>query len=349
MLKADIVTRTAIVLLWLVAIATFLMLPTWLPTSTASRSINVFSWTELIDGAKIDEFEKRTGITVNIGYYENNEELYAKVKITGGEGYDLLMPTEYMVETLTQEKLLQKIDQKKLNFWPKLDPRLLNLYADQNNHYSIPYLWSIYGIGVNKTFFAPGYKVPPHWHVLFDTSISTGPRTMLEDPRELALFTAFYLYGSIDNIDEQKMDEITKLLIKQKPYVLMYGDYTSPYVLASGQVAFALMASPYALRILPHNDNLAFLLPDEGTFAMIESLVIPAASTKQDLVYEFINFLYEKDVMHYHTEETFFFPARTDIDCSGVACASKYKNFQFLKNVVSDELVNKFWLQLKSA
>ncbi len=346
--RTQIALRAFIIFFWLAIIAAFLILPGWWPTKSATRTINVFSWTELIDGKKIAEFEERTGINVNIGYYENNEELYAKVKITNGEGYDLLMPTEYMVDTLIQEKLLQKIDRKKLPFWNKLDPRLLDLYADPKNQYSIPYLWSMYGIGVNKSFFAPGSQIPESWRAIFDPTISTGPRTMLEDPRELILVAAFYLFGSDQNINEQKMQAITKLLVDQKKYVLAYGDYTAPYVLASGQVALALVATPYILRILPENDDLSFILPDEGTFAMIESFVIPAASTKQDLVYEFINFLYEPEVMQYHADKTCFFPSRQDVPAPDMAY-EKYQNFQFFRNIVPEEMVNEFWLLLKSA
>lgn len=321
-----------------------------------NRTINVFTWTELIDRRMVDHFEKATGIKVNIGYFESNEELYAKLKITKGAGYDLVVPTDYLVQTLVRDRMLKKIDRSKLNFFERLDHRLVGQYFDLHNDYSIPYVWSLYGIGINTQFFTQ----PPaaSWALLLDPSITSMPRLMTEDARELALITAFALYGTIDGINAQKMSAITKLLLQQKPFVMAYTDYTSAYLLGSGSVGMALATSPYVIRAAHESSNIDFLLPEEGTFALIESFVIPATSTKEELVYQFLNFMYQQEIVAHHVAQTYFFPAVIDVGCSNMPgrskellekCARTYTKFQFFRDTVSERRINDLWLALKSS
>ena len=204
--------NTLIILFWVSVFFSFLYVPLFIQTINPSKSINIFSWTEMFDQAAIAEFEKQTGIKVNIAYYESNEELFAKLHMTKGKGYDLIVPSDYMIESLKAQGLLQKIDHSQLDFFQTLNPQLLALYCDPKNEYSVPYVWSVYGIGIERDAFAHNNN----WGLLLDPTVSQLPRVMIEDMRELMLLSAYYLYGSIDGIDQDKIDQIVHLLRDQK-------------------------------------------------------------------------------------------------------------------------------------
>jgi len=352
----DMLTRGIIVGLWIALFLGALWLSSGTQEPPHNRSINLFTWTELVDRRMVEEFERTTGIQVNIAYFESNEELYAKLLITKGLGYDLILPTDYLVQALIKQDLLQPLDRSKLNFLKRLDRRLLGQYFDPDNSYSVPYVWSVYGIGINKKFFPT--PPPATWKLLLDSCVTQMPRLMTEDARELALLAAFSLYGTIDGIDETKMSAIEQLLLRQKPFVMAYTDYTAAYLLGSGSVGMALSSSPYVIRAAAQSDEIDFILPTEGTFAMIESFVIPRASAKQELVYEFLNYWYQQQIVAYHIERTYFFPALTDVACPAMSgrsadmlrnCARAYTNFQFFRDVIPESWVNKLWLALKSS
>ena len=349
------IIRILAIALWITVIFLYLFFPNPITLWQQQKSINVYSWTEVIDMRQVVEFQKQTGIKVNIGYYESNEELFAKFKVTRGSGYDLIVPSEYMVEPLLQEGLLQKLDKSKLNFWHRLNPRLLNRYYDLNNDYAIPYLWSIYGIGVNTKCLPPDKGVPS-WSLLFDQSIPL-PRVMIETAREMLLLAIYYLYGSIDAITDEKIKAAEQLLMQQKKLVISYTEVGAPYLLTSGQCPIAVAASPYVLRVVEHNPHIDFIIPREGTFAVLDTLVIPASSEKQDLVYQFINFLYKPETLAFHVNRTYFLPPTTDVACKEVnvsskkllmACAKSLTDFEFFRNVIPIDRVNDFWIALKS-
>lgn len=344
------------ILFWVTVIFGFLFLPTFFSRFSSQKSINIYSWTEVIDPRKVAEFQKETGIKVNIGYFESNEELYAKIKLTKGAGYDLIVPSDYMVETfIKEENFLQKIDKSKLPFWRRLNPLLLDHYYDPKNEYSIPYLWGIYGLAVNKKHFGP--DVDKNWALLFNPLISKTPRVMLEDMRELMLVAAYYLFGTFEDLDEGELVDIKKVLLAQKEYVLAYAEVSAPYLLVSGQTSLALASSPYVLRIIKHNPDIDFFIPQENPVIAIDNLVIPASSNKQELVYQFIEFLFRPEVMTHHVQQTYFFPATTDVECQEVetssknllaSCAKKLKKVEFLRNVIPIKTVNNFLIALKS-
>jgi spermidine/putrescine transport system substrate-binding protein len=358
--------RLVIIIFWIGIIFGFLFLPRLSLLFPKTKSINVLSWTEIIDGQKIAEFEKRTGIKVNIGYYESNEELFAKLKVTRGESYDLIIPTDYMVGLLIKNKMVQKLDHSKLTFVSRLNPRLINQPFDPGNLYSMPYLWSVYGIGVDTHYFSThgfsfdrgsGNQLPISWSLLFDPTVTTALRVMNEEAREMIQLASYYKYGSIEGIDETKMDAITKLCIAQKKYVLAYTDVSATYMLVAKQCPLALMASAYAFRIIEQVPDIDFLVPDEGTFAMVDSFVIPASSVAQELVYQLINFLYEPSVLKFHVDKTYFLSPTTDVGCKITSVRSKkffdacglHSNFRFFNNVLDERTINNFWVALKSA
>ena len=115
-----------------------------------AKELNVFSWSEYIPQEVVNGFTKETGIKVVLSTYESNEAMYAKLKLLGAKGYDLVVPSGYFVEVMAQDNLLAKLDKSKIKGLGNLDPASLNQPFDKGNALTIPYMWGTVGLLVNK-------------------------------------------------------------------------------------------------------------------------------------------------------------------------------------------------------
>lgn len=218
---AKITICSLIFCFWLFMILVFVWTPHLISSFYKQKSITVLTWPTLLDAQFIESFEKETGIKVNIRYFDNNEELFVKMKNNKGDGYDLIMPSDYMVDVMIKENLLKKLDTTKLEFFDQFHPHLVGNFYDVNNNYSVPYFWSIYGIAYNKEHF-PDKKPMPSWSSIFDGNHMESSMCMIDKGRDLMLIAAQYLYGRTENLNEHQLQEIEKLLIKQKKFVGAY-------------------------------------------------------------------------------------------------------------------------------
>ncbi|MCX9458212.1 extracellular solute-binding protein, partial [Vibrio cholerae] len=121
----------------------------------AQEQLYVYNWTDYIPAALLEQFSKETGIEVIYSTFESNEEMYSKLKLTQGAGYDLVVPSTYYISKMAREGLLQEIDQSQLKNFANLDPALLHREFDPQNTYSVPYVWGVTGIAVNKSEIDP--------------------------------------------------------------------------------------------------------------------------------------------------------------------------------------------------
>lgn len=350
--------RIFIVFFWTSLIFIFLYFPNLKDYFVKSKSINILVWPDIIDVQVISEFEKETGIKVNINYYENNEELFAKLDVTKGQGYDLITITDVGVEHLRKKNLLKQIDKSKLNFIDEIDPHFLNQYFDPKNEYSVPYNWDIYGLGVNLNSFN-GKMPEKSWDLVFNDKYKDIKITMVDDAYDAILLSALYLYGDIESIDQRKLQEIQKLLIKQKSRVEVYDTLRADYFLKSGICPVVVSQSAYIYRAIKDTKGLAFILPKEGAFLIIESLVIPQVSTKADLVYKFINFLYSENQIRDLFEKFGYLPTlkkilySLDLNYIGgldlLLDPINFKKYFFLKRIVPPDDVSQLWINVRSS
>lgn len=319
-----------------------------------SKHINVLVWGQILDKEFLSDFENETGIHVNMSYFENNEELFVKLKSTDLHDYDLIMPSDWAAELLIKDGLLKKLDRNKITAWNSLYPALCNLYFDSNNEYTIPYFWSLFGLGVNTAYWG-GKNPPATWGLVFDKQIMPKRISMVEDPRALILIAALYLFGQVKKLDKDEIDAIKKLLQTQKSRVEIYTDLRPEYVLVSGVVPVVVSLSGDLLKIMRRFDTIDFIIPQEGAFALIDSFAIPATTKKDDLVYSFLNYIFHPDVVKKYVDKFDFFPAvKIDIEYDDrfahltEPTEALFNNINFFKNVVSKEILNDVLLYLKS-
>ncbi len=345
------IVRSLMILFWVVAICTFIFMPLVTRLFYQQKSINLFIWPMILDANILTTFEKETGIKVYVNYYESNEELYSKLQATGGQGYDLIVPTDYMVEILSKNNLLKKLDTSKLEFISEIKPHLLHHYFDPGNSYSIPYYVTVFGLGINKDFF--GGAVPtPSWSLVFDKNKTPGSLCMTDGTREAIMLAGYYLYGSIDKINTpERLCGIKQLLQEQKTWVYIYSSFRVEELLASKSCPLAVGTSTDVWKVQREYPSIEFVIPQEGTFATIDSLVIPQATDKDAMVYQLINFLYRHDVVRHNSRKYGYCPPLTTVatEDQAVFCptAEQFQHYHFFKNVLTRAQMQNVWIAVK--
>ncbi len=348
--------RTGVIIFWAALICGVLYLPEINFFSREKNSINIFAWGDILDPAVVAEFEKTTGIKVYLNYYSSNEELLVKMKATRGEGYDLIVPSDYTVQLLAKEGLLKQIDHKKCTFFKDLNPLLLDHRFDPGNLYSLPLEWEAFGLGIDKAYFE-AHPAPPSWDLIFkpqDYKI-----VMLNDPVETILIASYYLYGPVDSLTPEQLAGVQKLLIEQKKWVEAYADFRGDYFLATKNSPVAIAASSYIWRTMRRFPFIGFIIPKEGSFLSLENVSIPAATRKDDLVYEFLNYIYSPESVAAHYETYGFFPPTLNalhlmnLDPTAEAiirsAPEEFKKFQFTRVVATQQQMRDLWVEVKAA
>jgi spermidine/putrescine transport system substrate-binding protein len=352
----NLTLRSLVTLFWIGLIFGILYFPKTL-LFREKQSINVFAWGDILEPSVVAEFEKKSGIKVNLNFYASNEEMIVKMKATGGEGYDLIVPSDYSVEILRKEKLLKEIDKSQLSFYSQLNPLLLNHPFDPDNRYSIPFEWEIFLLGIDKDYFQH-HPLNPSWKMVFDETSLHYRITMSNDPIQTFCMASYYLFGSQNELSPTQLDQVTQLLISQKKWVNAYADFRADYFLATKNSAVVVSSSSYLWRTMKKFPFVGYVIPQEGTFLSIENLCIPQSSQKQHLTYQLINFLYSRASMKTHFETYGIFPATLDVlddlmvdesthDLISLS-SPELQSIQFTKLLSSQENIRDAWIKVKT-
>ncbi len=257
-------------------------------TLGSKQQVNVFIWTEYIDQKIITDFEEKYDIKVNLDYYSNNEEILAKLQL-GNTGYDLIFPSDYMVDIMRRQGLIRKIDTSAIENFRHIDPAFKQGYFDQSGEYHIPYAYGYMGIVYNKE----KVKNPPHsWSILWDENYK-GRIIMLNDMREVFTVAYNYLGLDIEKRSESDLEKALDLLKKQKHLLKKYESSVVQKYLYSGEVWLAHTDIGTALKIMRNDPRFDFTIPREGTNIFIDNVSIPSNAPNYANALKFIDHLIE--------------------------------------------------------
>jgi spermidine/putrescine transport system substrate-binding protein len=350
--------RFFVVLFWTATILAFLYFPNWKILPEEENSLVIFSWGDILDPDLVVDFEKKSGIKVRMNYYSSNEELLVKLRATEGAGYDLIMPSDYSVVPMIKEKLVKELDRSQLKFFTHLNPSLLGHFFDPDNRYSIPFSWEIYGLGVDKDYFATR-PLDPSWRLIFDKKIVDYKISMINEPLEAITITGFYLFGKSTEFSDEELTAIHTLLGEQRAWVEAYANFRGDYFLATRNCPVAVATSSYMWKSKKLFPFIQFVIPREGTYITIENFCIPIKSKKEKAVYAFLNYIYSEESAASHFENYGFFPATlnvdklTDLDEEAKKLLTTPKGdfgqFMFFNPaILPEEEVHKLWIELKT-
>ena len=254
-----------------------------------AETLNVFNWGDYIDTDTIRQFEEETGIDVVYQLYETNEDMYAKMK---SSSFDVIFPSDYMVERLIREKRVQPINWDNIPNVKNIDPRFLNRSYDPDSAYSVPYTWGTMGILYNTTMVD---EAPTSWQTLMDPAY-TMDMLMLNSPRDTLGIALIMTGHGLNSTDPADIEDAKQLLIEQKPMVLAYVVDEVKDKMIAGEAAVALVWSGDATYCMDENDELDYVVPEEGSNIFFDAICIPSDAKNVSGAEKFIDFLCRGDI-----------------------------------------------------
>lgn len=252
----------------------------------------VYNWGEYIDPELTKKFEQETGIKVVYETFDSNEAMMAKIK-NGGTAYDVAVPSEYTVQKMKKEHLLYQIDHEKIPNMKNLDKDFMDLPFDSDNKYSIPYFWGTVGILYNpeKT---KGLDFTS-WDTLWNKRLKDDV-LIVDGAREGIGFALNSMNESLNETDEKKLQKAQDKLVQLAPNVRgVVGDEINT-MMGQNETDVAVVWSGMAADIMNKNEQLDFVVPEEGSNLWFDNLVIPKTAQNVEGAHKFINFLLEEEV-----------------------------------------------------
>jgi len=260
--------------------------------------INVFNWGEYISDTYEDglldvnaEFEKLTGIKVNYVTYESNEDMYPKIK-NGGASYDIIIPSDYMIERMIAEDMLLEIDVSSLPNYKYVSEDYLDMFYDPDNKYSVPYNVGMVGLIYNRTMVE---EVPTSWTALWDERYA-GKILMIDNPRDAFAIPQKILGYSLNSTDEKELSDVAQMLISQKPLLQGYVMDEIYNKMESGEAALVPYYVGDFVCMQEVNPDLDFVYPEEGVNIFVDAMCIPECTQNYEAAMLYINFMLDPDI-----------------------------------------------------
>lgn len=272
-------------------------------TATHSKELYVYNCGEYIDETVITQFEEETGIKVTYDQFETLEEMYPIIE-AGAVNYDVVCPSDYMVQKMLENNLLAEINMDQIPNLKYIDPKYMEMSKsfDPDNSYSVPYMWGTVGILYNtKILEEKGLPVPTKWADLWNP-IYEGEILMQDSVRDAFMVALKSLGYSMNSTNEAELQEAKQLLIDQKPLVQAYVIDQVRDKMIGGEAAIGVIYSGEVLYIQEEVANqeldyqLEYVIPEEGTNLWIDNWVIPAAAQNKENAEKWIDFLCRPDI-----------------------------------------------------
>lgn len=252
------------------------------------QTLHLYNWGEYTGENIIRNFEEETGATVVMENFDSNEQMY--IKVVNGESYDIIVPSDYMIQRLIQEDLLQKLDHSKLDCIDLLTEDVKGLPYDPKNEYSVPYFWGTAGIVYDKTkvdikdLEEQGYNI-------FLNEKYKGDIYLYDSERDSFMMALKALGYSMNTENEKEINEAYEWLVKcvqtMEPEIV-----TDEIIdnMAQGRKALGLIYSGDATYVVSENENMGYYLPETGTNLWSDAMVIPKNAKNPELAHAYINY-----------------------------------------------------------
>lgn len=264
-----------------------------------SDTLKIYNVGEYIDTAIISDFEQEYGVKIVYEVFDSNEMMYTKLQ--SGDSYDILVPSDYMIQRLIEEGALQELDLSLIPNIENLTDEVKNLPFDPDNTYSVPYFWGSVGIVYDKTVVSEA-DLKAGWEVLRNPNYA-GQIYMYDSERD-SFMVAFKALGySMNTQSEEEIQAAYEWLMEQRK--IMAPVYVADEVIdgmINGNKAMAVVYSGDAATILMENENMGFYMPEEGTNLWVDCMVIPANAENPKLAHEFINYVLDYDIAYSNSE-----------------------------------------------
>ena len=267
-------------------------------TAAPTNNLNIYCWSEYIPQPIIDQFSKETGVKVTVENYASNEEMLSKLAAGGGE-YDIIQPSEYVIEALVKEKVLHPLERTKIPNLKNIDPQFLNQPFDPGNKFSVPFMAGTVGIVVNTDLVKDDIR---SYADVFKPA-NKGKIVVLDDAREIVTWALLANGLNINQITDKSLNKIKPTLEQWLPLVKVYDSDSPKTALLNGDVALGVVWGGEGAILLNKNKKFRWVIPSEGTHLFIDSLAIPKTAKNVQNAEAFMNFILRPDISKQISDE----------------------------------------------
>lgn len=257
------------------------------------QTLHIYNWGEYTGENIIGDFEEETGAKVVMENFDSNEQMY--IKVANGEAYDILVPSDYMIQRLISEGYLQKLDHSKLDCMDKLTDAVKNLPYDPGNEYSVPYFWGTVGIVYDKNKVDIEDLEREGYNIFLDEKYK-GDIYLYDSERDSFMMALKALGYSMNTENEEELNEAYEWLVKcvqtMEPEIVMDEIIDN---MAQGRKALGLIYSGDATYVMDENEDMGYYLPETGTNLWSDAMAIPKNAKNPELAHAFINFASDYD------------------------------------------------------
>jgi len=263
-----------------------------------STEVNLYAWSEYIPQALLDGFTQDTGIKVNYDAYSSNEELLAKLQ-AGASGYDVIIPSDYVVAIMIKQNMLEKIDLNELSNFSHVGSDFKNMDFDPQNQYTVPYQWGTSCLVVNtEKVTRPVTK----WADLWDPEFA-GKVVLLDDEREVIGMVLEVLGYDKNTTDEAKLEEAKAKFLELLPNVRLFDSDSPKTALLAGEVWLGQTWNGEAAQAHAENPAIEYVFPEEGCTLWVDNLAIPKGAPHKDAAIALLNYILSPEASVLITEE----------------------------------------------
>lgn len=319
---------------------------------SSANIINVFNCADYIDEDLITKFEEETGYTIRYSTYDTNENMYSKLT-SGSSNYDLVFPSDYMIEKMISEDLAEEIDFSNIPNFKYINKEYTNLSYDPENKYSVPYMWGTVGI-----IYDPEVVTEPvtSWDILWNEKYKDEVVLFnsVKDTMGVALRRLGYSMNS-RNIDEINAATDSLIELKKKKIVKAWVVDEVKDMMISGEAAIATVWSGDANYIMGENPDLKYVVPEEGSNKWFDCMVIPKGAKNKEGAEAFINFLTDPenskqnvDYIEYYTPNTATFEMLDEETKDRYPTPEVLEKCEVFKNLSKEaqEIYNDEWVRI---
>jgi spermidine/putrescine-binding protein len=250
----------------------------------------LYNWNDYIDPGIIDDFEAEFGVRVIEDFYPSNEEMLARV-VAGGAQYDVIVPSDYMIEIMLEDDLLLPLTREAIPNVVNVDDEFADPPYDPGLQHSVPYLWGTTGLGINVELLG---DVEPSWALVFDPEVAgqlPGRILLLDDVRETMGAALRWLGHSPNTTDEDELVAAAEVIATARAWTAAYNSDLYADLLVSGEVVVSLGYSGNFLDAFDGDERFAYVVPKEGATLWTDNLAILATAPHPCTAHTFLDFI----------------------------------------------------------
>ena len=262
----------------------------------AGQTLHIYNSGEYCGDNMISNFEKRTGCKIMYDEFESNEQMY--IKVANGDAYDILIPSDYMIQRLIEEDRLQKLDKSKLTCMDLICDGAKGLQYDPNNDYSVPFYWGTVGIAYDKTKVSEEDLKKEGFGIFADPKYK-GEIYLYDSERDSFMMALKHLGYSMNTKNPDELKEAYEWLLSivdtMEPEIVMDEIIDN---MAQARKALGLVYSGDATYVQAENENIGYYMPETGTNVWCDAMVIPKNAENPELAHEFMNYVSEYEAAY---------------------------------------------------